>query len=98
MPVRWVSHQKGWRMGSMSWHARLLAVLWLAAAASAQETRSAVQGQVSDPQGASVVHAVVVVTNTKTNVSNSVATNDTGHYEANFLIPGDYEVSAEAPG
>jgi hypothetical protein len=77
---------------------RFVAALLLAAAANAQETRSAVQGLVLDQQGASIVHATVVVTNTGTNVSNQVVTNDTGHYEANFLIPGNYEVSVVAPG
>ncbi len=80
------------------WGFRFLAIFLLATVAAAQETRSVVQGLVLDPQGTAVVGATVVVTNTNTNVSNSVTTNDTGHYEANFLIPGNYQVSAESPG
>jgi hypothetical protein len=55
-------------------------------------------GRVLDPSGAAVVGAVVVVRNAETGVANTLKTNDTGYYEANLLMPGQYEVTAEAPG
>ncbi len=48
---------------------RFLAVLSLVAVAAAQETRSAIQGRVSDPQNSPVADAIVRVTNVDTNVS-----------------------------
>ena len=85
-------------MRRVYWGLRLLAVVWVATVAAAQETRSVIQGLVLDPQGAAIIRAVVVVTNTNTNILNSVTTNETGHYEANFLIAGNYQVSTESPG
>ncbi|MEK7406334.1 MAG: carboxypeptidase-like regulatory domain-containing protein [Acidobacteriota bacterium] len=65
---------------------------------AAQETRSMIYGRVFDPQGAAVAGAGVKVTNTDTNTSVPVATNETGYYEAGLLLPGNYMVSAEASG
>jgi hypothetical protein len=66
--------------------------------AFAQETRSTILGHVRDPQGAVVVNATVVVTNTDTNVSVRLTSNQAGYYEAPLLIPGPYTVSAELAG
>ena len=66
--------------------------------AFAQETRSTIQGHVRDAQGAMVVNATVVVTNTDTNVSVRLTSNQAGYYEAPLLIPGHYTVSAEMTG
>src|SRR2546421_716584 len=77
---------------------RFLAVLCIAAIANAQETRSAIQGRVTDPQNSPVAEAVVRVTNIDTNVSNPATTNGTGYFEANLLVAGNYQVSVEAPG
>ncbi len=64
----------------------------------AQETRGSITGKVTDPSGAVVPGAAVVVTNTATNVASRAATNETGYYEVNFLVPGPYSVSAETKG
>ena len=77
---------------------RLVAALSLATLASAQETRSAIQGRVYDQQNSAVANATVIVTNTDTNVSSSLTTNETGYYEANFLVAGNYRLTMEAPG
>ncbi len=76
----------------------LCAFFSLSASLPAQETRSMLFGRVLDPSGAAVVGAVVVVRNAETGVANTLKTNDTGYYEANLLMPGQYEVTAEAPG
>jgi len=63
-----------------------------------QETRAGIFGRVTDPQSATVVGATVVVTNTQTNVSVKLDTNQSGYYEANLLLPGEYQVTVEGPG
>src|ERR1700761_1716490 len=54
-------------------------------------------GTITDPSGAAVPNATVVVTNTDTGVSRTLTTNGDGLYTANFLQPGRYEVLASAP-
>src|SRR5262245_55120582 len=73
----------------------IAAIVWNA---PAQETRSIIFGRVLDPTGAAVAGASVAVTNTDTNVSTNVSANENGYYEANLLLPGNYQVSVEAPG
>jgi hypothetical protein len=72
--------------------------LLLAGLAAAQETRATIQGVVKDPQGGVVAAAAVVVTNTDTNMSVNLKSDQTGRYQAPLLLPGNYVVSAEAPG
>ena len=64
----------------------------------AQESRGSITGKVVDPQNAVVPGATVVVTNTATNVSDKVTTNQTGYFEVGFLNPGPYSVSVESAG
>ena len=66
--------------------------------AQAQDIRGMISGTVTDAQGAHVVGATVVVTNTDTNVSTTLTTNSSGFYEAPLLLPGPYQVSVEARG
>jgi hypothetical protein len=51
-----------------------------------------INGTVTDSSGAVVASAAVVVTDTDTGVSRTVATNEVGSYVASFLQPGHYEV------
>jgi hypothetical protein len=74
------------------------AALVLTGSALGQETRSAIFGRVLDPQGASVVGATLSLTNTDTNALMTVTTNETGYYEANLLIAGNYRVTVERQG
>src|SRR5215471_1875303 len=66
--------------------------------AQAQDIRGTISGTVTDPQGTSIVDAVVVVTNTDTNVATRLTTNASGVYEAPALMPGPYQVTVEAQG
>ena len=77
--------------------ATLLAAL-LVFPAMAQETRSAIFGRVSDAQRSVIPQATVEVTNTDTNVSIKLATNETGYFEANLLVAGRYRITVEKPG
>ncbi len=65
---------------------------------SAQETRGVIYGRVLDPSQTPVSNAAVVVLNTDTNAAMRLSTNSTGYYEANFLLPGNYQLSAEYQG
>jgi hypothetical protein len=73
-------------------------LLCLSAVCLAQESRGSITGKVVDPQNAVVPGATVVVTNTATNVSDKVTTNQTGYFEVGFLNPGPYSVSVESAG
>jgi hypothetical protein len=76
----------------------LLVLLLCSLPAVAQETRGMIFGTVYDPQGAAVPGASVVVRNTDSNTNSRLTTNGAGYFEANLLLPGAYEVSAESAG
>jgi len=84
-----------------SWHAlACLAVLLglLAGSANAQDYRGKVQGVVADATQASVVGATVTLKNVNTGVEEVRKSDATGHYEFDFVVPGNYAVTAEATG
>lgn len=66
--------------------------------AYAQEFRGALSGQVTDPTGAVIANAQVVVTSTATGTSSHTVTGPQGYYNVPFLAPGEYQVSIDAPG
>ncbi len=55
-------------------------------------------GTVTDASGAAVANAKVQVTNTATNISKQITTNDSGNYTVPYLRPGTYRVTVEAAG
>ncbi|HSU69483.1 MAG TPA: carboxypeptidase-like regulatory domain-containing protein, partial [Tepidisphaeraceae bacterium] len=55
-------------------------------------------GRITDPQGAVVPAAPVVITNASTNTIHRSATNETGYYEVPLLDGGQYTVSVEFSG
>jgi len=73
----------------------LLAVVCTAPVA-AQQTTGNVRGVVADPNGAAVPNARVRITNRQTNISQDAQTNDSGEYQFNNLLTGDYTVTVEA--
>jgi hypothetical protein len=68
------------------------------AAAQASISTGSIQGTVSDPSGALVPQANVVITNKGNGQVLTVTTNSSGQYNAGSLIPGDYKVRVEAKG
>ncbi len=64
----------------------------------AQTVTGTVTGTVTDPSGAVVPNAHVVVHNTQTGVDSSVQTNNAGLYRVQSLPIGRYTVTVEAPG
>lgn len=70
----------------------------LALVMTAAGQQATVQGVVSDPSGAAVPEAAVVVTNRATGVAVSALTNREGLFSAPGLVPGAYRVEVSAVG
>jgi hypothetical protein len=75
----------------------LAVVATLPAPASAQSFLGTIRGTVSDPQGAPVAGAPVLVIDEGTGVSRAVTTDKEGRYEAGNLRPGSYRLEVVAP-
>ena len=77
----------------------LVALLVSAAAnVSAQSLYGTLVGNVTDETGAALPGASVKVTQTETNLSRDVATNESGGYTVPNLLPGTYEVAVTLQG
>jgi Carboxypeptidase regulatory-like domain len=76
----------------------LIALFFCVALAEGQAVTGNISGTVMDASGAVVVGAQVVVTNTATGVSETLASNDQGRYNAPDLVVGPYEVEASKSG
>ncbi len=76
----------------------LALTLLIASLAWAQTTFGVIRGRVLDPTGAAIPKVNVVVTNTGTGIAKTIVSNETGAYEAGYLQPGTYSVTAEAAG
>jgi hypothetical protein len=57
-----------------------------------------ISGHVTDPSGAAVPNATVLISNDTTGVTSTVDTNGAGYYVATFLKPGTYTINVSAPG
>src|SRR5262245_34800918 len=75
-----------------------LAILLIAGAAHAQDARGSITGRVVDSSGGVLPGVSVAVTNTGTNGTTTVVTNDSGLYTALYLTPGSYTVTATLSG
>ncbi len=78
------------------WYGGLLCLL--SSLVLAQETRSTILGTIKDPSGAVVAGATVDIVNTDTNTASRVTTNDSGYFEAPYLLPGNYTINVTAAG
>jgi hypothetical protein len=91
-------HTNTWK----AWHyiLRLFAVCCLTGASAlfAQLQAGRIDGIVSDPQHAVVPGATVTVTNTGTDISETVKTDSSGNYTVTPLDPGTYTITAVAAG
>jgi hypothetical protein len=87
--------------GLMHRYTVLVGALLLAAAAGnagqAQTATGTLRGQVTDPSGAAVTSATVLVT-TPSGAATTATTNRDGVYEVTGLAPGKYGVKVIAPG
>ena len=73
-------------------------VLCSGPAAFGQAVTGTLTGYVTDPSGAAIPNANVNATEVHTNVITARATDSTGLYLITNLVPGDYNLSAEARG
>lgn len=64
----------------------------------AQQGTTAIEGDVTDPQGSSVANAIVKISDASKNVTRETQTDATGHYQFLSLQPGSYVVRVEATG
>ncbi|HVI09662.1 MAG TPA: TonB-dependent receptor, partial [Candidatus Binatia bacterium] len=75
-----------------------LALAVLCLPAFAQSTAGRILGLVSDPTGAALTGATVVVTDTQRGTSRTLTTSASGEYVAADLMPGTYKIHVEAKG
>ena len=75
----------------------LLLAMLVALPSHAQDQTGVIRGQVTDPSGASLVGATVLLT-TPSGGSMDTTTNNEGRYEFRNLAPGNYEIKAVAAG
>src|ERR1035437_2498101 len=78
----------------------LIAIVCLLAGVVAwsQDTRGTISGRVTDPSGAIIPGAQVVVTNVAMGNKTSLTTNADGLYQATFLNEEVYRIEAAAQG
>ena len=66
--------------------------------AFAQESRGTITGKITDAEKAVVPGASVTITNVAMGTSTSLRTNEDGFFRAPYLLPGTYQIAAEAQG
>ena len=64
----------------------------------AQTSSGTITGLVTDSSGAAIPGATITVTNTDTNATRDLSTDDIGNYVAARLLPGNYKVEAAFEG
>ena len=77
---------------------RFCLILALATFSLAQLNRGAIEGTVTDPQGAIMSGVEVTITNVETSVTTTTKTNSVGYYRAEALLPGIYGAHFVASG
>ncbi len=83
----------------IQWGAIMAILLWVGVIqARAQVGQTGATGTVTDVSGSIVVGATVTITNQSTGVASSTTTDGAGIYVFHNLIPGTYNVSAQAAG
>src|SRR5215207_9315045 len=75
----------------------VFACLLLAAPTAAQVTTADITGRVLDQNGAAVANATVTVRNLGTGQERTVQSDQHGNYTLAELLPGTYDITAEAP-
>ena len=84
---------------TIAWRSVLVAVfVSVAANAGAQSLYGTLVGNVTDETGAALPGASGTVTQTETNLSRDVMTNESGGYTVPNLLPGTYEVAVTLQG
>jgi outer membrane receptor protein involved in Fe transport len=87
--------------GQFFWKPYLVLLAWLVlglALAEGQVTSGTIVGTVSDPSAAPLPGVRITITDVHKNESREYTTDETGGFNAPFLIPGTYRISAEKAG
>lgn len=66
--------------------------------AKSQVAGGTILGTISDPGGAVIANAIVVIQDVSTASTRTVTTNSSGFYTVPNLVPGNYRVKVSAPG
>ena len=75
-----------------------LSALLFPAVVLAQQSTGNIVGTVSDPAGGLVPNVQVTISEIATTRSRTAITNGAGEYQAPYLVPGDYALTAEQAG
>ena len=87
-------------MSSISWRLGVLAAafsLLFPSVSFSQANTGTIVGTVTDTSGSGIANCKITVTNTATAVIKEDKTDVRGDYRVSYLLPGTYEVAAEAP-
>ncbi len=76
----------------------LICLLFSSHPLAAQNATGSITGLVTDPTGAVLANATIIVTSKATGAVRKLTTGSEGKYTAENLVPGDYEVKVEAAG
>lgn len=76
----------------------VVGILFMPVYAAAQAANGALLGNVRDESGAAVPGATITAIETRTNISRTAVSNETGNYTFNNLASGVYRVQAELVG
>ena len=78
--------------------AALAFVLFMTSVSLWAQNSSGIRGHVLDPQDKAIPHAEVTLRNTLSGVAQTAQTDDNGTYSFSDVAPGEYIVTASAPG
>ena len=76
----------------------VLGLLFCAGLAHAQMSTASLFGTVTDPSGAAIPKASIVITQTDTGFTRTIDSKDNGEYRADFLPVGPYKLTVSAAG
>ena len=87
-------------MGSFRFFSRgiLIAFSMLFAATVWAQGTGEISGTVTDPTGAAVSGAKIIVTNSATSTTRTTTSNDSGNFDIPALMPGNYDIRTELSG
>jgi hypothetical protein len=91
-------HGLCFKLGVIVALAFVLILLFGAVDSRAQLSTATTFGNVTDPSGAAIPNASVVLTQTLTNFTRATTTNGRGEYRAEFLPVGPYSIKVSATG